>query len=209
MTEDGGAQRRAVRTDGPTRIALVRAARDSLAEFGLEGTTSRRICQRAGVNLASITYHFGSKDALVAEALTAEVRERLEPALVVLADDRPAPERLAAAIAALVDGYRDERERTRVVLTALLHSSSDPVANAPGRALLDDLRTRLSAVIDDVAIDGDAAQWVSGKPMAELLMSIALGLAVFGEIDPGFDPLPAAGQLVGLLLAVGPTLDDV
>jgi AcrR family transcriptional regulator len=50
-----------------------------LRERGVAGTTSREIAAPGGVNLAAITYHFGSKDEFVARALLHAVRKWLSP----------------------------------------------------------------------------------------------------------------------------------
>lgn len=55
--------------DSPARSRLLRAALDEVAERGLRGATTRRIAERAGVNEVTLFRHFGSKSALVAEAL--------------------------------------------------------------------------------------------------------------------------------------------
>ncbi len=70
---------------------LLDATRRCVRHQGLARTTSRDITTEAEANLAAITYHFGSKDELVAEALLAGLREWLDPALAALADaDDPA-----------------------------------------------------------------------------------------------------------------------
>ena len=51
---------------GPdTRERILDAAEALFVEHGFEATSMRMITGRAGVNLASINYHFGSKDALI------------------------------------------------------------------------------------------------------------------------------------------------
>jgi AcrR family transcriptional regulator len=57
------------------RAALLAAARTCLLERGYARTTARDIAGRAGVSLAAIGYHFGSKEALLDAALVAAVRE--------------------------------------------------------------------------------------------------------------------------------------
>ena len=51
------------------REALLQAAKICLLEKGYVLTTARDIASKAGVSLAAIGYHFGSKDALLTEAL--------------------------------------------------------------------------------------------------------------------------------------------
>lgn len=52
-----------------TRTRLLDAAMDCFAERGFAGTTTRAICARAGVNLALLHYHWGSKERLWAEVV--------------------------------------------------------------------------------------------------------------------------------------------
>lgn len=52
-----------------TRARLLDAAREAFSQHGFQGATVRDICRRAGANVAAVSYHFGSKDDLLAEAL--------------------------------------------------------------------------------------------------------------------------------------------
>ena len=52
-----------------TRARLVEAAREVFSEHGFQGATVREICRRADANVAAVNYHFGSKEALLAEVL--------------------------------------------------------------------------------------------------------------------------------------------
>ena len=52
-----------------TRDRLLNAAREVFSECGFQGATVREICRRADANIAAVSYHFGSKDGLLAEAL--------------------------------------------------------------------------------------------------------------------------------------------
>lgn len=54
-----------------TKSRLLTAAGELFAERGFEGATARQICDRAGVNLAAINYHFKSKEQLYIEAVKA------------------------------------------------------------------------------------------------------------------------------------------
>jgi AcrR family transcriptional regulator len=66
------------------REALLAGARQCLFEPGYARTTARDIAAAAGVSLAAIGYHFGSKEALLNAAIieaTIEWGEQLERVL--------------------------------------------------------------------------------------------------------------------------------
>jgi AcrR family transcriptional regulator len=49
----------------PTKERIMEVAQRLFAEKGLDGTSMRDITDTAGVNVASVNYHFGSKDGLI------------------------------------------------------------------------------------------------------------------------------------------------
>jgi AcrR family transcriptional regulator len=57
--------------DAETKARVLRAATELFAERGFHGTTVRDIANRAGTNVASGHYHFGSKRDLYVEVLRA------------------------------------------------------------------------------------------------------------------------------------------
>ena len=66
---------RSVKPPHETRTRILDAAEELFMQHGFEGTSMRLLTAKAGVNLAAVNYHFGSKDALI-EAL---FRRRLDP----------------------------------------------------------------------------------------------------------------------------------
>lgn len=68
---------RSPRPDGDaTRARIIEAAGQLFGDQGLAETTSKAIAAKAEVDLASINYHFGSRDGLY-EAVLAEAHRRL------------------------------------------------------------------------------------------------------------------------------------
>ncbi len=66
---------RAIKPPHETRTRILDAAEELFMQHGFGGTSMRLLTAKAGVNLAAVNYHFGSKHALV-EAL---FRRRLDP----------------------------------------------------------------------------------------------------------------------------------
>jgi AcrR family transcriptional regulator len=66
---------RAVKPQHETRTRILDAAEELFMQHGFEGTSMRLLTANAGVNLAAVNYHFGSKDALI----EAVFRRRLDP----------------------------------------------------------------------------------------------------------------------------------
>lgn len=88
----------AIKPEHVTRTRILDAAEELFMQHGFEGTSMRQLTSRAGVNLAAVNYHFGSKDALI----EAVFRRRLDPmnAARLAALDRledPSPENIIRA----------------------------------------------------------------------------------------------------------------
>src|SRR5919201_372538 len=105
-----------------TRDRLVDATLACLSAGGLSATTSRAITRRAGTNLQAITYHFGSKDRLVDEALVQALHTWIDPAREILQSDRDPVSKMIAAIQALQDSFERAGPILPVYLEGLLHS---------------------------------------------------------------------------------------
>src|SRR5437870_13817135 len=66
---------RAVKPQHATSTRILDAAEELFMQHGFEGTSMRLLTTKAGVNLAAVNYHFGSKHALI----EAVFRRRLDP----------------------------------------------------------------------------------------------------------------------------------
>ncbi|MFA5257060.1 MAG: CerR family C-terminal domain-containing protein [Opitutales bacterium] len=68
---------------------MIQAAIEVFGELGYDGASTRSLARRAGVNLASIPYHFGGKRQLyiaAAQAIAAYARKRMDPLVAHLRD---------------------------------------------------------------------------------------------------------------------------
>jgi AcrR family transcriptional regulator len=72
-----------------TKGRLLAAAGEEFAERGFGGATVRRICEKAGANVAAVNYHFGDKETLYVQAVMEAHRCSMEPLPPDLRDGPP------------------------------------------------------------------------------------------------------------------------
>ena len=89
-----------------SRASLIEAGLHLFGRHGFSGTSTRALAQRAGTNVASIAYHFGSKEGL-REACARTVAERIIGALGPATPEAPpspaeAADQIERAVRALV-----------------------------------------------------------------------------------------------------------
>jgi AcrR family transcriptional regulator len=187
----------------PTR--LLEATRRCIATKGLAATTSRDITAAAGANLAAITYHFGSKDRLVADALLETLRARLAPALDALAGEGEPGARMARAVQLLVAAFEEHRDDAPVFLEAFVQAPHLAAVGDGVRGLLADLRGALAADMRRMRRRGELPRWVDPEAMAGVLVAVANGIVVQVVVDADAPPVTAmAAQFAHLLLAARP-----
>src|SRR3954467_1908598 len=110
------------------RDALLEAAKRLLREQGYAHTTARDLVAASGTNLASIGYHFGSKEALLTEALGDALEEgpdRLDAAGWSASDAAPL-DRLVAALTAMVADLGEARPLFIAYLEAMAQAERTP-----------------------------------------------------------------------------------
>jgi AcrR family transcriptional regulator len=199
-------QRRSkARRDTGTRDRLVEATQGCLRTRGLAATSSRAITDLAGANLAAITYHFGSKERLVAVALTAELREWTDPVLGLLDAPGDPVTRLLGAVSTLNATFDEQRERVPGLLEVFVHAARDPDPGNPVSATWTGLRERLAAVIVELHERGVVPIWVEPNAMASLILAVAAGTVVSATVEPsGVDHRAIATQFANLLLEARP-----
>jgi AcrR family transcriptional regulator len=187
----------------PTRRRLLEATLDILRSYGVARATSRQIASAAGVNLQAITYHFGSKDNLVAQALVHAVRTWTEPAraaLTGLADDPLG--RLFDTVLALQQALEQAREHFPAYIEALATAARDETVRNQIVGLLTELRDALATRIRELRQSGYIAAWVDPEPMAALIIAAGDGFVLHSTLNPdGHPPEATLNQVIQLLLA--------
>jgi len=186
-----------------TRDRLISAAWECVRRSGPAGATSRAITNAADANLGAITYHFGSKDALLAVAVGAAIEALVEPALDALRDETLDPAgRLLEAVARLQRAYGESADEAPAYLEVLIDSRRNPELQARVGEVFARMRTVLTTVIADLRGRHALPEWIEPAAMAGLLLAVAQGVVLQTTIDGAGPSSPAmADQFARLLLA--------
>jgi AcrR family transcriptional regulator len=98
-----------------TKVKILDAAERLIAEQGYAGTSLRQIISEAGVNVASVHYHFGSKEELLHELVNRKAGPVNEKRL------------------ALLDRYAAESGNSPVLIEKTLEAFLTPMVEVAGR----------------------------------------------------------------------------
>ena len=100
-----------------TRTELLKAAVAVFAQHGSRGSTTRRIADAAGVNEVTLFRYFGSKDALIQEAIALSANGAQTASLPTTPDDAEAE--LTEWCGAVMDRLRSRRSIIRKCMSEL------------------------------------------------------------------------------------------
>src|SRR5512140_2686421 len=90
-----------------TRQLILEAVVACIEKYGVDKVTTRKIAAEAGTNIASINYHFRSKDELIEQTLTMTITHMMEDVFAAIDDQaKPFDEALADVLFYLLDGSR-------------------------------------------------------------------------------------------------------
>ena len=184
-----------------TRAGILAAANEQLGEGGYASASVQAIARRAGVATGTVYRHFPSKGELFAEAFRqASARELAVVAEVTADDERPARERLAAAVEAFA--RRALASPTRAY--ALMAEPVDPAVEAARLAFRRGYRDVFVRTIESGVAAGELPPQDAQTVGAALVG--ALGEALVGPLRPGgrSDPDALVATLVGFCLNAVP-----
>jgi len=194
------------------REQLLIAARTLLETKGYAHITARDLVAESGTNLASIGYHFGSKAALLNQAIEdsfAEWADRLAD-LVMAAPDATPMQRALTTWAAVRDALPRRGPLLQAYVEALAQAQREPTLRAQLAEHVRAVRMMVAERAAQSLGDGTPADDPRCQAVASFVMAVCDGLAVQYLLDreqvPTGDPL-----LAGLTMAFAasfPTAPD-
>ena len=191
---------------GDTRERILDVAERLFAAAGFASTSLRDITAEAGVNLAAVNYHFGSKESLLVAILERRVRPVNERRLALLdelesrtANGGPTLEQIVAAFvsppfqSALIEGAR---RREILKLVGQLHSQVNPEVRRLFIQQFDEVRVRFTASLQRVLPDIDPEE-VARRMM--YIVGAMIYMMSWGE-ESGHPPSQAPERLLQSLI---------
>lgn len=181
------------------RERLIEGAMACLQTKGYARTTARDIAAAAGANLASIGYHFGSKEALLTKALIRLFEQRnAYVSTTALGDDDATPlERLTSAFVAVRSLFEPHRPVLVASIEAMAEANRSPELREEMAAHYREMRRGIAAVLADALGPAAYRPDAEADAMASLLVAIFDGLVVQWLLDPA--ATPTGDQLVAAL----------
>jgi len=134
ITDDPGPESQTPETEAATKQLVFNAAERLFALHGFQNVSVRDITAEAGVNLASVNYHFGSKDALLFEIFRRRTQElnRERARMLHEASDRnagkPPVREILTALFAPPLRWLDPSNDRRISLQFLIRARSEGTA---------------------------------------------------------------------------------
>jgi AcrR family transcriptional regulator len=193
------------KSDGGHRDRLLEAAIVCLQEKGYARTTSRDLVAVSGTNLASIGYHFDSKERLLNIAVVEAFQRWLKPLVALAAEPGSATplERLERSVAGVMDSLEENRALVAACLEAWAQLSRSEDLRAEMAASYDDFHQVIAATTRDAFAEIGATD-IDADALAALIIALFDGLLVQWQVDPERAPsaerLTAAAQ--GALVAL-------
>ncbi|GAA5049456.1 TetR/AcrR family transcriptional regulator [Nocardia callitridis] len=191
------------------REDLLAGARKVIIERGVAKTTARDIATAAGVSLAAIGYHFGSKEQLISEALSAELGTAIGDNMEELIRAQRGSslfEGFSELWTTMPSVFANNRDSMVASMENLVRVAREPDSN-------NYLEQGLPAIYDEMAVALRAAhpeldEW-QARVVAQLYFVLVQGLGVLWAIAPEGE-LPDGDQLAAALLTItagAPKLD--
>lgn len=188
------------------RERLLEAAITCLQTKGYARTTARDLVAASGTNLASIGYHFGSKEHLLNVAVTEAFRRWLEPVVALAAEasgDSPL-ERLQRSLLGVFDTLEENRALVTSCIEAWAQLEHAEDLRAEMSASYEDFHVVIARTTREAFAEIGVDEGIDAEALAFLFIAFFDGLLVRWQLRP--DSMPSAERLIqaiaGALIAL-------
>lgn len=186
------------------RRDLLEAAYTLIAEKGLEGLRTRDIAARAGVNISTLHYYFGTKEALLVAVVTHVVGKFTAPQR-----RRPASTDAVESVRAHLEGawlsFQDNPQLATVLQELSLRAQRDPATRVAFREVFEGWNLRVEQVVRQGMRDGQLRADLDPRACAVVVTSFMIGAMTQLGVEPrAFDFHDVSRELDGWLAQAPP-----
>jgi AcrR family transcriptional regulator len=189
------------------REQILEGAIECVQTRGVAATTTRDIAAAANASLASIPYHFGSKDALMDQALLEAIRRYSgHVQRQAFAGDAPPLQALAKSLVATVDSFADAGP----LLVSLMEAHVKAIHSEPLRERVASNRRAAveriaESVQDGLELEGRLSD-EQARAVSVLILALVDGLMLGWLVDP--EAIPSGQELLdSVSAAAGPLVE--
>jgi AcrR family transcriptional regulator len=169
------------------RTRLLEAARTLLRERSYGNITARDLVAASDTNLGSIGYHFGSKEALLNEAIGLALEEWAEAIInATRTDPGSGPLALTDLLRTVLDDYDSIRPYYHAYIEALARSARSPELREQLAAHYNRQRDRVAGLLAD-SLD-ETIDPANARHLASLMIATVDGLLIQTFIDADSAP---------------------
>ncbi|HYN42146.1 MAG TPA: TetR/AcrR family transcriptional regulator [Thermoanaerobaculia bacterium] len=181
-----------------TRREILRAGGESFAACGFVGATTRAVAARAGVNVATLHYHFGSKEGLYRAVL-----ENANKGTLPVVSSGPGRE----TVSSLVEGlFVFGSERPTLARLALLDTLAGP---EPRNGTPSDQRVRwLAEALGRILVPSNGRPAADPEETARSVVALVDATFLAAAPRPAHGETPGTGAVAGKRPAPPPLPDD-
>ncbi len=166
---------------------IIDAMRLSVARRGTAGSTFDHVSREAGVSRGLLHYYFGTKEQLLLEAVRRDCELRLERLERQLTTAQTADDFIELMAQNLRTNLREEPEYLTLVFELFTLSRRNNDIAAEYAALMRRTREQLAAMLAVAQREGVVHLHAEPEAVAEVLFSLADGLALRMLSEPGRD----------------------
>ncbi len=180
-----------------TKTALLEAAKRLVAERGYAGTSVRDLAAASGANLAAVSYHFGSREELLNQAVLESFLEWTDRFGGLARPDPESPPlgQMVACARSILDGFSEAQPLFAAFLEALLQARRSPELRRGLAEHYAEQRRRVGAVIAGGERGGALAPRTT-EILASVLIAVVDGLLLQSLLDPA--AIPTGRELAAL-----------
>ena len=188
------------------REKLLKGAKRCLYEKGFARTTSRDLVAISGTNLNSIGYHFGSKEALLTQAMMEELGEWGTEVMGVLSEEdaRGTIEQLESMWSRLVESFASHRALWFVTFEAFCEAERSPELRQALALGYDHARPWMASLL--LGGNVEEIDEKSARTTGSFLLAVQAGLAAQWLLDP--EHSPSGSDMANALRAIIDAISD-